>query len=332
MHTKYLKIAEIGMTHDGSFGLAKQLTKAAVKSGANVVKYQCHIPEFETTINAPSPYYFRDENRFEYFKRTQFSFNQFQDLHLLCNELGVYSCISPFSIEAAEMCLEIGFDYIKIASGEVTNMPLIDFLAKKKNLKIIMSSGMSSIDEISKSLRKLKNHKEFYLLQCSSIYPCPPEQSGLNFIEVFKKKFKVNVGLSDHTISDATSIAAAALGACVIEKHFTLSKDLYGPDASFSLNPDEFSKLCNSLDYVWSAIKVKDAKKDIKKFKVMKKTFEKSIYAKRNIDVDEKITLDNISFLKPLSKIHSSDYKKILNKKVNKKLKEGQPLDWKHFK
>ena len=75
MHTKYLKIAEIGMTHDGSFGLAKQLTKAAVKSGANVVKYQCHIPEFETTINAPSPYYFRDENRFEYFKRTQFSFN-----------------------------------------------------------------------------------------------------------------------------------------------------------------------------------------------------------------------------------------------------------------
>lgn len=332
MHTKYLKIAEIGMTHDGSFGLAKQLTKAAVKSGANVVKYQCHIPEFETTINAPSPYYFRDENRFEYFKRTQFSFNQFQDLHLLCNELGVYSCISPFSIEAAEMCLEIGFDYIKIASGEVTNMPLIDFLAKKKNLKIIMSSGMSSIDEISKSLRKLKNHKEFYLLQCSSIYPCPPEQSGLNFIEVFKKKFKVNVGLSDHTISDATSIAAAALGACVIEKHFTLSKDLYGPDASFSLDPDEFSKLCNSLDYVWSAIKVKDAKKDIKKFKVMKKTFEKSIYAKRNIDVDEKITLDNISFLKPLSKIHSSDYKKILNKKVNKKLKEGQPLDWKHFK
>ena len=125
--------------------------------------------------------------------------------------------------------------------------------------------------------------------------------------------------------------SAAALGACVIEKHFTLSKDLYGPDASFSLDPDEFLKLCNSLDYVWSAIKVKDAKKDIKKFKVMKKTFEKSIYAKRDIDVGEKITLDNISFLKPLSKIHSSDYKKILNKKVNRKLKEGQPLDWKHF-
>ncbi len=332
MNKKFLKIAEIGMTHDGSFGLAKQLTKAAVKSGANVVKYQCHIPEFETTRNAPSPYYFKDENRFEYFERTKFSYNQFQQLHILCNELGVYSCISPFSIEAAEMCIDIGFDYIKIASGEVTNMPLIDFLAKIKNLKIIMSSGMSSIDEIEKSLKKLKNHKEFYLLQCSSIYPCPPEKSGLSFIEVFKKKFKVNVGLSDHTITDATSIAAAALGACVIEKHFTLSKDLYGPDASFSLNPDEFSKLCNSLDYVWTAIKVKDVKKDIKKFKVMKKTFEKSIYAKRDIDVGEKITLDNISFLKPLSKIHSSDYKKILNKKVNKKLKEGQPLDWKHFK
>ena len=148
----------------------------------------------------------------------------------------------------------------------------------------------------------------------------------------FKKKFKVNVGLSDHTITDATSIAAAALGACVIEKHFTLSKDLYGPDASFSLNPDEFQKLCNSLDYVWAAIKSKDVKKDIKKFKVMKKTFEKSIYAKRDIDVDEKITLDNISFLKPLSKIHSSDYRKILNKKVNKKTKKGQPIDWKHFK
>ena len=332
MNKKLLKIAEIGMTHDGSFGLAKKLTLGAVKSGANVVKYQCHIPEFETTRNAPSPYYFRDENRFEYFERTKFSYNQFQKLHILCHELGVYSCISPFSIEAAEMCIDIGFDYIKIASGEVTNMPLIDFLAKKKNLKIIMSSGMSSIDEISRSLNKLKNHKEFYLLQCSSIYPCPPEKSGLNLIEFFKKKFKVNVGLSDHTITDATSVAAAAIGACVIEKHFTLSKDLYGPDASFSLNPDEFLKLCNSLDYVWAAIKVKDVQKDIKNFKVMKKTFEKGIYAKRDIDVDEKITLDNISFLKPLSKIHSSDYSKILNKKVNRKLKQGQPLDWKHFK
>ena len=147
-----------------------------------------------------------------------------------------------------------------------------------------MSSGMSSIDEISKSLNKLKNHKEFYLLQCSSIYPCPPEQSGLNFIEIFKKKFKVNIGLSDHTVTDATSIAAAALGACVIEKHFTLSKDLYGPDASFSLNPDEFSKMCNSLDYVWAAIKAKDKKKDIKKFKVMKKT-SKKVFMQKEISI-----------------------------------------------
>jgi N,N'-diacetyllegionaminate synthase len=332
MKKKYLKIAEIGMTHDGSFGLAKQLTKAAISSGANVVKYQCHIPEFETTRNAPAPHYFKDENRFEYFERTKFSYNQFKDLHLLCNELGVYSCISPFSIEAAEMCIDIGFDYIKIASGEVTNMPLIDFLSSKKDLRIIMSSGMSSLDEISNSLKKLKNHKEFYLLQCSSIYPCPPEKSGLNFIRFFEEKFKVNVGISDHTTTDATSIAAAALGACVVEKHFTLSKDLYGPDASFSLDSNEFFKLCTSLDYVWSAIKVTNKNKDINTFKTMKKTFEKSIYAKKDIDIGEKITIDNISFLKPLSKIHSSDYKKILSRKVSKKIKEGQPVDWKHFK
>ena len=163
MKNIYLKVAEIGMTHDGSFGLAKQLTKAAVKAGANVVKYQCHIPEFETTKDAPSPYYFKDENRFEYFDRTKFSDNQFKELHKLCKSLGVYSCVSPFSIEAAEMCIKIGFDYIKIASGEVTNMPLIDYLASKKNLKIIMSSGMSSMDEIAKTLGKLRNHKEFYL-------------------------------------------------------------------------------------------------------------------------------------------------------------------------
>lgn len=332
MKKRYLKIAEIGMTHDGSFGLAKQLTKAAVKSGANVVKYQCHIPEFETKKNAPAPYYFTDENRFDYFSRTQFTYKQFRKLHQLCNELGVFSCISPFSIEAAEICIDIGFDYIKIASGEVTNMPLIDYLAKKKNLKIIMSSGMSSIDEIARSLNKLKNHKEFYLLQCSSIYPCPPDKSGLGFIQIFKKKFKVNVGLSDHTTTDATAIAAAALGACIIEKHFTLSKDLYGPDASFSLDPNEFKKLCTSLDYVWSAINIKNESKSINNFKVMKKTFEKSIYAKVDINIGEKITLDKLSFLKPVSKIHSSDYLKVLHKTALKKIKEGQPIDWKHIK
>ncbi len=332
MKNIYLKVAEIGMTHDGSFGLAKQLTKAAVKAGANVVKYQCHIPEFETTKDAPSPYYFKDENRFEYFDRTKFSDNQFKELHKLCKSLGVYSCVSPFSIEAAEMCIKIGFDYIKIASGEVTNMPLIDYLASKKNLKIIMSSGMSSMDEIAKTLGKLRNHKEFYLLQCSSIYPCPPEKSGLGFISLFKKKFGVNVGLSDHTTTDATSIAAAALGACLIEKHFTLSKDLYGPDASFSLDFDEFEKLCTSLDYVWNAVNIKNETKDINKFKQMKKTFEKSIYAKVDINVGEKITMNMLSFLKPLSKIHSSDYKKVLNKKVLSKIKAGKPLDWKHLK
>tara|TARA_Y100001935_G_scaffold100216_1_gene83383 strand:- start:468 stop:1466 length:999 start_codon:yes stop_codon:yes gene_type:complete len=332
MQKKYLKIAEIGMTHDGSFGLAKQLTKAAIKSGANVVKYQCHIPEFETKRDAPSPYYFKDENRYEYFERTMFTQNQFKELHKICNQLDAYSCVSPFSIEAAEMCIDIGFDYIKIASGEVSNMPMIDYLSKNKDLKIIMSSGMSSFDEILRSVKKLKNRKEFYLLQCTSIYPCPPEKSGLNFIEVFKKKYKVNVGLSDHTTTDATAIAAAALGACVIEKHFTLSKDLYGPDASFSLDANEFSKLCASLDYVWAAINSKNTIKDVNSFKTMKKTFEKSIYAKRDIDINEKITFNNISFLKPLSKIHASDYKKILNKKISKKIKKGQSLDWKHFK
>jgi N-acetylneuraminate synthase len=185
MKIKNLKIAEIGMTHDGSFGLAKQLTRTAIEAGANVVKYQWHIPEFETKKNAPSPHYFKDENRYEYFDRTEFSVNQFNDLHLLCKSLGAYSCISPFSIEAAKMSVEIGFDYIKIASGEVTNMPLIDYLSEIKKLRIIMSSGMSSIDEISRSLNKLRNHKEFYLLQCSSIYPCPPEKSRFKFYKFF---------------------------------------------------------------------------------------------------------------------------------------------------
>jgi len=159
-----------------------------------------------------------------------------------------------------------------------------------------------------------------------------PEKSGLGFISLFKKKFGVNVGLSDHTTTDATSIAAAALGACLIEKHFTLSKDLYGPDASFSLDFDEFEKLCTSLDYVWNAVNIKNETKDINKFKQMKKTFEKSIYAKVDINVGEKITMNMLSFLKPLSKIHSSDYKKVLNKKVLSKIKAGKPLDWKHLK
>ena len=314
-------IAEIGMTHDGSLGLASKLTESAIKSGANIIKYQWHIAEEETTEDAPSPPYFKGETRFSYFKRTEFSIDQFKSLVKQCIDSSVIPCVSVFSIESLQRAIKAGFKIIKVPSGEVSNIPLLREIALK-NIPVIISSGMSNWEELDNAINIFKN-SNLCVLQCTSMYPTPPEKVGLNILLELKKRYDIPYGLSDHTLSGATSISAVTLGAQVIEKHFTISKKLYGPDARFSLEPEEFKKLVEDITYVKKALTNKVDKNQLESYKEMKLIFQKSIFSINLIKKGEKFDLNNLDFKKPGSGIPAIEIDDIIGKISTENIQKG---------
>lgn len=322
---KKIIIAEIGSTHDGSISLAKESIKKAAKSGADFVKFQMHIAEEETLENAPSPYYFQNESRFEYFKRTSFNFRQWKEIVNQCKRYKVEFLCSPFSLKAVEVLEKLKVKYYKLPSGELTNLPLISKLAKTKK-KIFLSTGMSSWKEIEQAT-KLISRKNFLVMQCSSLYPCDLKDVGSNIFFDLKKRYG-EFGFSDHTAGFAASCIAASLGAKVIEKHFTLSKKLYGSDAKFSMEPKEFGEFCKIIKDIWYIQKFKVNKNDIKKYVSMKKVFEKSIVTNKYLKKGSKIKFTDLNFKKPGDGIRADQYKKIIGKIVKKNININKKITY----
>ena len=329
MKTKNKIIAELGSVHDGKFYLAKKLIKKASESGADVVKFQMHIAEEETLENAPSPDYFKTETRFNYFKRTAFNFEEWKKLKKLCKYYKVEFLCSPFSEKAVDILEQIKVDSYKVPSGELTNLPLLERLKKTKK-HIYLSTGMSNWREITIATKLLK--KNYTLLQCSSIYPCPLEHVGINVLHEMRKKYKCEIGFSDHTLGFSAPLAAAANGATVIEKHFTISRKMYGSDAKNSIEPQEFSFLTKNLKEIWKIIQNPVNKNEIKKYKKMKIIFEKGIVSADNLPKNTILTKKNITFKKPADGIRAFDYKKILGKKLNRNIKVNHKIKFKDLK
>lgn len=318
---KRLVIAEIGMTHDGSLGQAIMLTRGAAEAGVDAVKYQMHISEAETIHNAPQPPYFKDEPRYEFFKRTAFNMEQWKKLKGECHQLGVKFIVSPFSIEAVKQLEEIGVDAIKIPSGEITNIPYLEYIAKT-GFTVLVSSGMSDWEELSECVNILREgNTKLAILQCTSEYPCPPENVGLNILDELKEKFpEVPIGLSDHSDGVWAAIAAWMKGATIIEKHFTLSKKMYGPDAKMSMEPEEMRILCESLKNLEIALNTPVDKNRAEQFEHMKTIFQKSIVAIKKMKAGERITEEHIGFKKPGTGLETRYYKEILGKRVTRDL------------
>lgn len=314
---KRLIIAEIGMTHDGSLGQALQLTKAAAEAGVDAVKYQLHISEAETIKNAPQPPYFKAEPRYEFFKRTAFNLEQWKIIKEQCGDSGVKFIVSPFSIEAVKILESIGVDAIKIPSGEITNIPYLEYIAGT-GIPVIISSGMSSWEEMCECINIFKREKcNIAIMQCTSEYPCPPEAVGLNVIDKIKEEYPgVPVGLSDHSAGVWAPIAAWMKGATLIEKHFTLSKKMYGPDAKMSMEPDEMELLCSSIKNLEIALANPVDKTQVEQFSEMKKIFQKSIVAVTDIKKGTILTNDMIGYKKPGIGLETKYYKDIMGKKV----------------
>lgn len=272
-------VAEVGSVHDGSFGNAKRLIDVAAECGADAVKFQTHIAAAETTRDAPTPPYFRDEPRYDYFERTAFSREQWRPLREHAEGRGVEFLSSPFSTEAVILLEDVGMRRYKIPSGEVTNVPLLEAVAATGK-PVLLSSGMSSWDELDRAVAALRRSSgSITVLQCTSEYPCPPEHVGLNVMIDMRERYGLPVGLSDHTLSAAAAYAAVALGATVIEKHITFSRRMYGSDAAHSMEPEEFAAMVRGIREIEVMLTHPVDKSDTGPFRQMKAIFEKSVVA-----------------------------------------------------
>ena len=325
---KNIIIAESGSNHDGNIILAKQHILSAKKSGADYVKFQMHIAEEETLKNAPSPSYFNKEDRFSYFNRINFSFKDWIKIKNYCKSNKIGFLCSPFSVKAVELLEKLNVKMYKVPSGELTNIPLIERL-KKTNKHIILSTGMSDYSEIDIATRTLK--KNFSILQCTSMYPCPITKVGLNVFKSLKKKYNCQVGYSDHTIDFSSGFAFAANGASIIEKHFTLSKKLYGSDAKHSMEPNEFKFYVSTIKDIWKINKSFVDKNNLAPFKKMKKIFEKSIVTSEKVKKNTVLKFKNLSFKKPGDGIRADLFKKIIGKKTKVELPKDTKIKYSHF-
>lgn len=299
-------IAEVGSVHDGSFGNAQKLIEAAAACGVDAVKFQTHISEAETLPDAPMPPYFKGEPRFEYFNRTGFSLEQWKFLKQHCDQHGVAFLSSPFSEEAVDLLEQVGISQYKIPSGEVTNLPMLEKIAQLGK-PVILSSGMSAWDELDRAVDIVRKHNDqLTVLQCTSEYPCPYEQVGLNVMLEIGERYEVPIGLSDHTLTNYAIYAAVTLGASIVEKHFTFSRAMYGSDAPHSLEPAELADLVQGVRAIERMLAHKVDKNNLAPFENMKMIFEKSLVALVDIPAGVKLSTEMVGIKKPGSGISAA--------------------------
>jgi N,N'-diacetyllegionaminate synthase len=318
-------IAELGSVHDGSFGNACKLIEAAAACGADAAKFQTHIAEAETLLDAPSPSYFKGEPRFDYFRRTGFTRQQWTQLSDVCTKNGVIFLSSPFSLEAVDLLEEVGVGAYKIPSGEVTNLPLLEHIAATGK-PVLLSSGMSSWAELDAAVAVLRRGGPITILQCTSAYPCPPERVGLNVLAEMRERYRLAIGFSDHTTGVAAALAAAALGADVIEKHFTFSRLMYGSDAINSMEPADFRQLADALREVWRMRDSPVDKDDLAPYREMKLIFEKSIVTARPVAAGAVLERSDLSFKKPGDGIPASRFEEIIGRRAKRDLPQSHKL------
>jgi N-acetylneuraminate synthase len=303
----------------------------AAECGADAVKFQLHDAAAETTADAPTPPYFGAEPRYSYFERTAFTDDEWHSLRARCEEHGVEFVCSPFSVEAVDRLEAIGVDRYKLGSGEVTNVPLLERLAKTRK-PVLLSSGMSSWAELDRAVEILRSIP-LTVLQCTSEYPCPPERVGLNVMLEMRDRYDLPVGLSDHTLGTAACVAAAALGAAAVEKHFTLSKQMYGPDASMSLEPDELARLVRDVREIGLILAAPVDKDDLAGVAEMKRIFEKSVVSTLPIDAGAVIGPEMVAVKKPGTGIPAARFAEVVGRRSTRAIAADtvltdEDIDW----
>ena len=335
MNKKVYIIAEIGINHNGSIGKAKKLIDIAKIAGADAVKFQTYITEKLISKNEElMPYQKKNIkkkiNQYQMLKKNELNISDHKKLIKYCKKKKIEFISTPYDIKSAKLLIKLGLKIIKIASTDVTNLELIRFILSNKK-KLIISSGATSQKELNalfKIIGTKQNLKKISLLHCISYYPAPLESLNLRVIKNFKKKFKVSVGFSDHSLSTLTGAFASLLGAEIIEKHITLSQKHIGPDHKASLEPAQFYDYVNAIRQ--SEKSLGDGIKKVEKIEELtKKSMQKSIIAIKNLKKGTKINYKDISSRRPANGISPLYVDKIIGKKLNYSKNKNEALYWK---
>lgn len=304
MNKKVLIIAEAGVNHNGSFDNAKELIIRAKEAGADIIKFQTFKSENLVSACAPKAEYQMQstdkyESQLDMLKKLELSEQNFIDLRKFCEDIGIEFLSTAFDVESVCFLKTLNMKLWKIPSGEITNLPYLIEIAKSKK-EIILSTGMSTIHEISEAVNLLKNYgaKKISLMHCNTEYPTPMVDVNLKSMHTLYEKFECPIGYSDHTQGIEVAIAAVALGATIIEKHFTLDKNMEGPDHKASLNPIELKNMVSSIRNIELALGNSEKSPTISEQKNIN-IARKSIIAKYDIKKGTMLTSDNLTTKRP---------------------------------
>lgn len=329
-------IAEMSANHGGSIERAKKIIREAKNAGANCIKLQTYTAD-TLTIDCDNDYFNIKEGTWEgstlhsLYEKAYTPWEWHSELKTLAEEIGLDFLSTPFDKSAVDFLENLNVDMYKIASFEIVDIPLVRYIAQTQK-PIIMSTGMSSLADIENAVSVIREegNENIILLKCSSAYPAIPDDMNLKSMPQLGSTFNTMYGLSDHTLGNVSSIAAAALGARVIEKHFCLSREIATPDSSFSMEPDEFNDMVNMIRETERALG--NNYFGVTRSEIKSKVFRKSIFVVEDIEPGEKITEKNIRVIRPGYGLMPMYYDEVIGKLASKKLVRGTPLNWQMVK
>jgi len=325
-------IAELSANHNGSLDRAKLSIKIAKDCGVDAVKIQTYNADTMTIDSDKSDFIVKGGlwngyKLYDLYKEAHTPFEWHSDLYKYASEIGITLFSTPFDESAVDLLESLNSPAYKIASFELTDLPLISYVAKKGK-PIFLSTGMATEIEISEALETARSSgcNSLLLFHCISSYPAPIEQANLRQILNLKKKFGVSVGLSDHTIGNTAAVTAIALGACAIEKHFTISRNDKGPDSEFSIEPGELTELVRDIKNSWNALGSENFARPISE--LSSKVFRRSLYFMSDIKSGEKIKASDIRRIRPGFGISPKYFDKLIGKTLIKDVKRGDAVNW----
>jgi N,N'-diacetyllegionaminate synthase len=324
-----LVIGEVAQAHDGSLGAAHAFIDAIAASGADAVKFQTHIAAAESTPHERWRVEFsrQDATRYDYWKRMEFSEDQWAGLRQHANDRGLLFLSSPFSLEAVELLERVGVPAWKVASGETSNAAMIDRMLKTR-IPLILSTGMSPLSEVDAAVKRVKDADvPLAVLQCTSAYPCPPEKIGLNLLAVFRSRYGVPVGLSDHSGTIYPGLAAATLGAEVLEVHVTLSRDAFGPDVRASITTTELKQLVEGVRFIDAMIANPLDKENLSaEAASLRGLFTKSVVARVAIPAGTVLRTEHLTAKKPGTGIPAARLPRLIGARTVRALQQDELL------
>ena len=330
---KTFVIAEIGLNHNGDMGIAKKLIDEAIRAGADAVKLQSYKSEVRVAQYGKTSRYVEkvlgvEETDYEMFKKNELSYEQTQELFDYAKDR-VIIFSAPFDIESVEELEKLGVDCYKIASFDLVNLPLVRKVASTRK-PIILSTGMAYLSEVEEALREISIYENpnVALLQCTSSYPCPPESMNIRAIDTMKQSFgHIPVGLSDHVVGDSVSLAAVARGANIVEKHFTLDKQMEGPDHILSLEPGELKEMIDRIRLIEESMGDGIKQPAPSEMSTLVR-FRKTMYSNVKIQKGEVLSRDKITYKAPAYGIYAKYEEIVLGQVALSDISEGVPITW----